>query len=182
MESRRSGAIVPAIILIGIGIFFLLLNTDVIRGVSIGQLWPAFPALLGVSLLVQFFAGRMRDPGLVTGGAIFLLTGLFFFLFTLRVDIPGFGPVNWGDMATLWPAFPTIVGVALLLQWLAGGLRDHALLIPVTILTIVGLGGFAFTLGQFPTFRILADYWPVLLILLGILVLARSFVRPRPLQ
>ncbi len=182
MESRRSGSIIPAIILIAVGIFFLLVNTNVLPRAGIGQLWPALPTLLGISMLLQFFVGRMRDPGLVSGGTIFLLTGLFFFLFTLRVTVEPFGPITWGDMARLWPAFPTIVGIALLLRWLAGGLRDHGLLIPVTILLIVGLGGFAFTLGGFPTFRILADYWPVLLIVLGVLVLARSLIRPQSSQ
>ena len=50
MNSRRSGAIVPAVILIAIGTFFLLANLNVLPKVSIGQLWPAFPALLGVAL------------------------------------------------------------------------------------------------------------------------------------
>jgi hypothetical protein len=180
MKTRRnSGAIVPAVILIAIGIFFLLVNANLLPRVDFVQLWPAIPVLLGLGLLTQFFAGRMRDPGLVTGATIFLLTGLFFFAFTLRLDIAPFGPIGWGDMATLWPAFPAIVGIALLLQWLAGGLRDHGLLIPVTILLIVGLGGFAFTLRGFPTFQLIADYWPVLLIVLGVIVLARSFIRPR---
>ena len=182
METRRGGSIVPAIILIAVGIFFLLVNADLLPRVSVAQLWPAFPVLLGIALLGQFFAGRMRDPGLVAGGTIFLLTGLFFFLFTFNLTVPPLGRIDWGDMARLWPAFPTIVGVALLLRWLAGGLRDRGLLIPVVILLIVGLGGFAFTLGGFPTFRILADYWPVLLIALGVLVLARSFSRPRSSQ
>ena len=180
MDSRQRGnSIVPAIILIAIGILFLLVNTNAIPNLNIGQLWPAFPALLGLALFVQYFAGGMRDPGLVTGGTIFLLTGLFFFAFTLRLNVAPFGPISWGDMTELWPAFPTIVGVALLLQWLAGGLRDHGLLIPVAILLIVGLGGFAFTLRGFPTFQILADYWPVLLIAIGVIVLARSFFQPR---
>jgi hypothetical protein len=182
MDSRRSGAIVPAVVLIAIGIFFLLANLGTLPRVSIVQLWPALPALLGIGLLLQFFIGGMRDPGLVTGGTIFLLVGLFFFLFTLGIDVAPLGRITWGDMARLWPAFPTIVGIALLLQWLAGGLRDHGLLIPVTILLIVGLGGFAFTLAGFPTFRVIFDYWPVLLIVLGLIVLARSFTRPRSSQ
>ena len=182
MESRRAGSIIPAFILIAIGVLFLLVNLNVLPRVSLTQLWPALPALIGVGLLLQFFLGRMRDPGLVTGGTIFLLTGLFFFLFTLRLDVPGLGQVGWGDMGRLWPAFPTIVGIALLLQWLAGGLRDTGLLIPVSILLIVGLGGFAFTLADFPTFRIIFDYWPILLIVLGVIVLLRSLSRPRSSQ
>jgi hypothetical protein len=180
MQARNYGAIVPAIILIGVGIFFLLVNTQLIR-VGIGQLWPIFPVLLGAGLLAQFFMGRMRDPGLITGGTIFLLTGLVFFLFTLNLTVPGLGAIHWGNMAQLWPVFPTIVGVALLLQWIAGGLRERDLLIPIAILLTVGLGGFAFTLGGLPTFRLIADYWPVALIVLGVIVLARSFMRPRSL-
>jgi hypothetical protein len=179
MDSRRNSAIVPAVILIAIGIVLLLVNTGALPNLNLTHLWPAFPALLGAALLLQFFVGGMRDPGLVTGGTIFLLVGLFFFLFTLRLDVPGMGRIGWGDMARLWPVFPTIVGVALLLQWLAGGLRDHGLLIPVAILLIVGLAGFGFTLADLPTFKILSDYWPVLLILLGLLVIVRAGIRPR---
>ena len=182
MEPRRNGGtLAVAILLIGIGLFFLLVNTNVVR-VSIGQLWPAIPALIGAALLVQFFTGGMRDPGLVTGGTIFLLTGLFFFLFTLGVTIEPFGRVNWGDMAVLWPAMPTIIGVALLIQWLVGGLRDHGLLIPVTIFFLIGLGGFAFTLRGIPAFSILIDYWPALLIVIGLIVLVRSLRRPQSSQ
>jgi len=179
MDSRRTGQIIPAFLLIAVGVLFLLVNSGALPRVSIGDLWPALPALLGVGLLLQFFLGRMRDPGLVTGGTIFLLIGLFFFLFTLEANVPGLGRVHWGMMAELWPAFPLIVAIGLLMQWLAGGLRDTGLLIPVTILGIVGLGGFAFTLAGFPTFRALTQYWPVLLIVLGAVVLIRSLIRPR---
>ena len=80
-------------------------------------------------------------------------------------------------MARLWPTFPTIVGIAFALQWIAGGLRHPGLLAPATILLLVGLGGFAFTLAGFPMFRVVFDYWPVLLIVLGVAILARSFRR-----
>lgn len=182
MDSRRSSAIFPAIILIVVGAFFLLTNLNVLPRVSIGQLWPAFPALLGIALWLQFFLGRPRDPGLVFGGTIFLLTGLFFFLFTLNLTLPLLGRITWGDMARLWPAFPSIVGIAFALQWIVGGLRQPGLLAPAMILLLVGLGGFAFTLAGFPMFQVVFDYWPVLLIVLGVAILARSFVRQRSSQ
>ena len=179
MQPRRNGGtLVVAFLLIGIGLFFLLVNTNIVR-VSIGQLWPAIPTLIGAALLVQFFAGGMRDPGLVTGGTIFLLIGLFFFLFTLGVTIEPFGQITWSDMSVLWPAIPTIIGIALLMQWLFGGLRDHGLLIPVAIFLLIGLGGFAFTLRGIPVFSTLVDYWPVLLIAIGLIVLVRSLRRPQ---
>jgi hypothetical protein len=169
----------PALILIGIGVFFLLINTGVLGGVNLGDLWPIFPVLIGAGLLLQFFIGGLRDPDLVFGGTIFTLTGLFFFLFTLNVNVAPLGPITWSDMARLWPAFPTIVGIAFVLRWVLGGLRESGLLIPAAILLAVGLGGFSFTLAGFPAFRLFFDYWPVLLIILGVIVLARSVTRPR---
>jgi hypothetical protein len=82
-------------------------------------------------------------------------------------------------MAVLWPAIPTIIGIALLMQWLLGGLRDHGLLIPIALFFVIGLGGFAFTLRGVPVLSILVDYWPVLLIAIGLIVLVRSLRRPQ---
>lgn len=181
-NSRQPGVIVPAIILIGVGVFFLLSNAGLLGTLNVAQLWPIFPVLTGVALLVQYFAGRMRDPDLVTGGSISLMIGLFFFLFTLNVTIAPLGRIDWSDMARLWPAFPTIVGLGLALRWLVGGLRETELLIPVTILFIVGFAGFGFTLAGLPTFSFIFSYWPVLLIVIGVIVLLRSFRQSSSMQ
>jgi hypothetical protein len=176
---ERRGALVPALLLILLGAFFLLVNIGVLPALSITQLWPGIVVLVGLMFWGGFFFGRQHDAGLAFVGTIVALVGAFFFLFTLRVNLPGYGPVNWSDMGRLWPAFPLIVGIAFVVLWLAGRLRDGGVLFPAAILLIVGLGGFAFTLGDIPNWRDLLNLWPVLLILLGLGVLIQSLRRPR---
>jgi hypothetical protein len=82
-------------------------------------------------------------------------------------------------MRLLWPAFPLIVGVAFVVLWAAGRFRDWGVLIPAGILLLVGFGGFAFTLGNVPVFQNILQWWPLLLILFGIVILFQSITRSR---
>jgi hypothetical protein len=176
---KRRGALVPALFLILLGVFFLLVNFGALPRLSIAQLWPGIIVLVGLMFWGGYLLGRQHDAGLAFVGTIVTLVGAFFFLFTLHVNIPGYGPVEWSDMGRLWPAFPLIVGVAFVVLWLAGRLRDVGVLFPAAILLIVGLGGFAFTLGDIPGWQNLLNWWPVLLIVLGLGVLVQSLRRPR---
>lgn len=82
-------------------------------------------------------------------------------------------------MGRLWPVFPLIVGVAFVVMWIANRFRDMGLLVPAAILLIVGLAGFAFTLREVPVWQTIFNWWPVLLIVLGIVVLLQAFMRPK---
>lgn len=175
----RRGAIVPAVILILIGVFFLLVNLNVLPQLSITQLWPGIVMLVGLAFWLGFIFGRDHEPGLTFVGTILVSVGAFFFLFTLRVNLPGYGVINWGDQGRLWPAYPTIVGIAFVVLWIANRFHDSGVLVPAGILLIVGLAGFGFTLGDVPGLRDIVRLWPVLLILLGLAVLAQSFARPK---
>jgi hypothetical protein len=177
MESR--GSLIPAAVLIFIGGYFLLVNLGVIPWLPISQMWPALVVLVGVLFWLGFILDRKHDPGLAFVGTIVTLTGLFFMLFTFNVNLLGLGRVDWGDMRLLWPAFPLIVGIAFVVMWLAGRCRDGGLLIPAGILLLVGLGGFAFTLGNVPLFQNILQWWPLLLIFFGIVILIQSIRRPR---
>jgi hypothetical protein len=178
---ERRGALFPALFLILLGAFFLLVNIGALPALSITQLWPGIVVLVGVMFWGGYFFGRQHDAGQAFVGTIVTLVGAFFFLFTLRVNIPGYGPVEWSDMGRLWPAFPLIVGVAFVVLWLAGRLRDGGVLVPAVILLLVGFGGFGFTLGDFPNWRSVLNLWPVLLILLGLGALIQSLRRSRQL-
>jgi hypothetical protein len=135
---------------------------------------------VGLMFWLGFIFGRGHDAGLAFVGTIITLIGAFFFLFTLHVHIPGFGEVQWGDQGRLWPAYPFIVGLAFIVLWIANRFRDGGVLVPAAILIAVGLGGFSFTLANVEGLRDIIRYWPLLLIVLGVLVLARSFIRPKP--
>lgn len=174
----RRGALIPALALILVGVFFLLVNLKVLPQLSITELWPGIIVFVGIMFWLGFIFGRGHDAGLAFVGTIITLTGAFFFLFTLHAHIPGFGEVQWGDQGRLWPAYPTIVGIAFIILWIANRFRDGGVLIPAAILLVVGLAGFSFTLGDVAPFRDIVRFWPLLLIALGILILARAFIRP----
>lgn len=60
----RRGALVPAMILILIGVFFLLVNLNVLPSLSITQLWPGIVVLVGLMFWLGFIFSREHDPGL----------------------------------------------------------------------------------------------------------------------
>ena len=49
----RRGALIGGLIVTGIGVFFLLDNFDVIP--NMGKMWPIFPIIVGVALIVGSF-------------------------------------------------------------------------------------------------------------------------------
>jgi hypothetical protein len=175
----RRGTLITAVVLIAIGGYLLLANLGIIPPYPIEQMWPGIVVLVGILFWLGFIFGKDHDPGLAFVGTIVTLTGLFFFLFTFNVNLLGLGRVDWSDMALLWPAFPLIVGIAFVVMWAAGRFRDWGLLIPAGILLLVGIGGFAFTLGNVPVFQNILQWWPLLLIFFGIVVLIQSIRRSR---
>src|SRR5690606_17133161 len=121
--------------------------------------------------------------------------GVFLFIFGLLVGAPGMsipacivGGIgallywqnatgNWASWAYVWTLIPGFVGIGIILNGLLGGdkLRDALegggwLLIISLILFAV----FGSTLGGV---NILGPYWPALLILAGLLILARALLR-----
>jgi hypothetical protein len=175
----RRGTIVPAFILILIGVFFLLINLGLLPRLTITEMWPGIVVLVGLTFWIGFIFGHDHDAGLAFVGTILVLIGAFFFLFTLHLALPGYGVVGWGDQGRLWPVYPLIVGVAFVVLWIAGRARDNGVLIPAGILLIVGLAGLNFTLGEVPGLTDIIRLWPVLLIVFGAAILLRSFSRPK---
>ncbi len=175
----RRGTLIVALTLIIIGGYFLLVNLNVLPSYRIDQLWPGLIVLVGLLFWLGFIFGKKHDAGLTFVGTIAVLTGLFFFAFTLNVNLFGLGHVDWSDMSLLWPVFPLIVGIAFVVMWIAGRFREWGVLIPAFILLVIGIGGLSFTLGRVPFFENMLQWWPLLLIGTGILVLIRAIVRPR---
>jgi hypothetical protein len=170
--SPRRGALLPGIILIGLGGWLLAQNLGLpLPGLE--RLWPIFPMGLGLVLLLRYFTDGRRDEGLVFSGIAGLLTGAFFLAFTLS-------RWEWAQMRQLWPTFIVIGGVAFLAQWLVRP-RQWGLLIPMSLALLVGGGLLLINTGALQ--RELAEqlfkFWPVALILAGLSTLASAILRVR---
>ena len=76
-------------------------------------------------------------------------------------------------MARYWPVFPLILGAAFMALYLAGGMREQALLIPAFISGGAGLFSLPFTLGVMrgTVLRQVLQFWPLLLLLVGLMLL-----------
>lgn len=165
-RSSRNGVLIPGLILIAVGAWFLAGSLGV-ELPNMEQMWPVFPTVVGISLFIGWLvsSNKRGNYGMIIPAAINFLIGIFFFGFTFEL-------FPWSDMAIYWPVFPLIVGVAFIAAWLFSGLRDTGLLIPGGVAAAVGIVGLGFTVfGMDETVRDMLDYWPVLLIVLGVLIL-----------
>lgn len=169
----RRGAVIPALVLILLGIYLLLAELNVgIPGWDV--VWPVFPFAGGLAFLGSFAFGQRRDPGQVFVGTAATLVGLVFFFVTL-------GPLSYRDLTTWWPVFILIGSAAFLAQWAAAGFHDWGALFLALVALVVGGAGLAVTLQLLgpQTAELLPRLWPVLLILLGLMVFLRALIGRR---
>ena len=141
--------------LIFLGVVFLLENLTVIR-FNFFQIWPVFVILGGVGFLLGFFINK-KNYGLVMPGIILIIYGSLF----MYCNIMG-----WEYMQSLWPVFLLGPGLGFFVLYFAGQ-QDKGLLLPGGILTVLGL---LFIFRYFEYLR----YWPVLLIIGGIVLIFLS--------
>jgi hypothetical protein len=179
MEERPAVGI--AIVLVAVGVFFLLSNLGVFQGYDVnpGDLWPGLLVLGGLAFWLQFLLGGAHDPGLVFVGTAALLLGAFFFLITLNVRVPFENArlgarFDWGDNEYLWPVYPLVGGIAFILLGLLD--RDWGAFGLGVVAAVVGAVSLPFTLGILEDTEKLAQYWPLLLVLIGVLVLLRAVI------
>jgi hypothetical protein len=94
--------IVPALVVIGIGVLFLLNNLNIVFMHDIWRFWPAILIAAGLAKMVDspFSGGRL------TGGILVGIGGLFL------ADTLGFLNLSWGDF---WPL--VLIGAGLLMLW-----------------------------------------------------------------
>jgi hypothetical protein len=169
----RRGAVIPALVLILLGIYLLLAELNVgLPGWDV--IWPVIPFAGGLAFLGSFVFGQRRDPGQVFIGTAATLVGLVFFFVTL-------GPLSYRDLGTWWPVFVLVGSAAFLAQWVAAGFRDWGALFLALVALVVGGAGLAVTLQLLgpQTVELLPRLWPALLILLGLMVFLRALIGRR---
>ena len=139
------------------GIFLILIGGILLIGnmsrTGMELLWPIFPLAAGVAFFIGYLHDR-KNYGLLMPGSILVVISLLFFYCNFT---------DWWRMEDLWPIFILAPAVGFVLMYI-GGNRDSGLLVPAGILSAVGIIFLSISHG-------LGDYWPILLIIAGVLIL-----------
>jgi hypothetical protein len=166
----RRETVLLALVLILVGVYFLLIRLDM--GVpELDRLWPVFPLVGGMVLLVSYSQEDRKNPTTVFWGTSLALGSIFFFLITL-------GDQDYTILAVTWPVFVALVGISFLAFWLVQQPRDWSTL----FLAIVALlfGGIALAFNLNPDFvPHFMNLWPAFLILVGLILLLKTIVSKR---
>jgi hypothetical protein len=169
MDERRRGTVAAALVLILLGVLLLVLQfAPGVRNWFTGELgWPLIVVAVGVFLAVIGLAtgaSGMMIPACIVGGIGALL---------YWQNLTG----NWGSWAYAWTLIPGFAGVGTILHGLLSG-RWPAVRAGMwqVFVSAVLFGIFASFLGGYTP---LGQYWPVLIILLGVMLLVRRLIWPR---
>jgi hypothetical protein len=170
MDARRRASLASALVLIGLGAWFLWIElSPIARAFVHGRYtWPLPIVGIGLGLFVIgwiTWTPGLAIPAWIVGG----VGGLLYWQNTTG---------HWASWSYAWSLIPGFVGVGIILAGLMRGRPRGALigggwllLISMALFGIFGsfLGGLV-TVGQL---------WPVLLIVAGVIVLGQAFLRPR---
>jgi hypothetical protein len=137
----------------------LLLNMAGIVTFTWGDLWTIGLFIAGIVFHVIFFASspqKKRAWVLVPGGILLVLSIVF--LFNELTD--------WKFAGATWPFYLLAVALGLFEFWFFGE-RDFEMLIPITLLTGMGIIFLFEKLADYP----IKQFWPILLIFMGVYII-----------
>lgn len=149
-------------VLIGIGVYFLLKKLNVPE-INHFFTWPNIMIIIGVILTI--YALKKKSYQNLLGGLILLGVGIHFY-----------GLNNYSFWIDHWAVYIGIIGISLLIRsiWLKSGRKSGFLLTGFALLLILS--------NQWPhsnklvneTMSLLNEYWPILLIILGLYLLLKK--------
>jgi hypothetical protein len=151
------------LMLILLGAWFLVVQLVPSLQAYVELSWPLI--IVGVGVILLIFAVLAGVPGLAVPACI--VGGVGGLLYWQNAT------GNWDSWAYAWTLIPGFVGVGILLNGLLGGEsvrqagRGGAWLILISLVLLAVFGSFFGALGA------LGRYWPVLLIVLGVLALLK---------
>ena len=170
MQRKVRSGIARGVVLILIGALLLVwqLVPEIRVWIDAESSWPLFVVVAGVLLLLIGLltgASGMAVPACVVGG----IGGILWYQNSTG---------DWESWAYAWALIPGFVGVGIIISGLLDAnirtsLREG--IWPIVISAIL----FAVFGAAFGGLGVLGDYWPVLLIVLGVLLLARLWFGSR---
>ncbi len=171
MAQVDRGRIAASLVLILLGAWFLVVQlVPTLQVFALNrENWPV--AIVGVGILLAIVGLVTWVPGLLVPASIVGGIGVLLFWQNLTG--------NWESWAYAWTLIPGFVGIGVFLSSLMQGRFQEALTGGGWLVLISGVMFLIF--GSFlggPV--LLGAYWPVLLILLGVIFLGRSLLHARP--
>jgi len=163
-RSRIFGGLL--LILIGGLLFAVRLMPGLQSWMDIFAGWPMILILIAILMLVLGLLGNtpgMSVPACVVGG----IGGILLYQNNTQ---------DWGSWSYMWALIPGFVGIGVILSGLFEGRFRHEIsgglwLIFISAVLFISFGAL---LGGVTIF---GDYWPVLIILLGLWIIARNIFR-----
>jgi hypothetical protein len=169
MERRTRSSVVGGVLLILLGAFFLAYQ--VMPGLfdlpQIEMGWPLIVITVGVGLLL--FGLLVGAPGMAVPACIVSGIGLLLYW----QNMTG----NWESWAYAWTLIPGFVGVGIIVAGLFGEGKLRDAITGGLWLIVISLVMFAIFASFLGGMDLLGPYWPALLVLLGLVLLVRSFSR-----
>jgi hypothetical protein len=173
MERRYRSGLVGGIVLVLLGAW--LLAVQLIPGldnlINIDYSWPWI--VIGIGVLLFILGLVIGEPGMAVPACI--VGGIGCILYYQNTT------GNWESWAYAWTLIPGFVGIGSIIAGLLGENRQKSIsdglnLLVISAVLFVIFGSF---LGGL---NLLGDYWPVLLILLGVWILLRPVFRRRRVE
>lgn len=168
MNRTKRSTLAIGILLVLVGAYFIVANlVPAFRDwVNVTMSWPLIIIAVGAGLLVLGLlvgAPEMAIPAVIVGG----IGGILYYQ-----NLSG----NWGSWSYMWTLIPGLSGLGMLLAKLLGARGEHTVrsaldTIGTSLVMFVIFGAF------FGAFKMLGDYWPLLLVAAGVLLGIRSLVR-----
>jgi uncharacterized integral membrane protein len=168
MDRTKRSTLAVGILLVLVGAYFIVANLVPAFNawLNITMSWPLIIIAVGAGLLVLGLlvgAPEMAIPAVIVAG----IGGILYYQ-----NLSG----NWGSWSYLWTLIPGFSGVGMLLANILGAKGEHNLrsaldTIGTSIVMFVIFGAF------FGAFKMLGDYWPLLLVAAGVLLGIRSFIK-----
>jgi hypothetical protein len=129
-----------------------------------------------IGVLCAFFAIKLnKRPVYLFFAAFFLLVGFFLFLFALQI-IPF-------SFSQLWPLLSVFAGLALLpAGWRHFGSLRSRYVVPAVVFVLLGctLLIFSFRLAPFSFRHFVITWWPLLVVLIGLILVLLSLGTKKP--
>jgi hypothetical protein len=166
-KSKRTSIVSGAILILVGGLLF----TAQIMPDLLPDFWQIFSwpwIIIGIGLVLFVLGAAVGEPGMAVPATI--VTGLGGILAYQWYT------GDWQSWSYIWTLIPGFVGLGIVLMSLLGGeasVKDGGTLIFISFIMTAVFGSFFGAIGM------AGRYWPVLLILLGVVLMVRSFINKK---